>query len=122
MKAWKQALREDDTANVVAAPAAAGTKRKAVSGRPVPSRSPRADRAPGRVLPDRGTCAAQDVSVDEAEIRSKYEAGALAKVRPRAQCSFFPARAFCCARASHRHIAAFGGSAPGMPVTFETSC
>ena len=31
MKAWKQALREDDTANVVAAPAAAGTKRKAVS-------------------------------------------------------------------------------------------
>ena len=30
MKAWKQALREDDTANVVAAPVA-GTKRKAVS-------------------------------------------------------------------------------------------
>lgn len=30
MKAWKQALREDDTANIVAAPVA-GTKRKAVS-------------------------------------------------------------------------------------------
>ncbi|KAI0750167.1 ku70-like protein [Daedaleopsis nitida] len=50
MKAWKQALQEDESANIVAAPIA-GTKRKA------------------------------DVSVDEAEIRSKYEAGTLAKLR-----------------------------------------
>ncbi|RDX46256.1 ku70-like protein [Lentinus brumalis] len=50
IKAWKQKLREDETANIVAAPVA-GTKRKA------------------------------DVSVDEAEIRSKWEAGALNKLR-----------------------------------------
>ncbi|KAI1792117.1 ku70-like protein [Ganoderma leucocontextum] len=50
MRAWKQALREDESANIVAVPLA-GSKRKA------------------------------DVSVDEAEIRSKYEAGALAKLR-----------------------------------------
>ncbi|KAI0682970.1 ku70-like protein [Cerioporus squamosus] len=50
IKAWKQAIQEDETANIVAAPVA-GTKRKA------------------------------DVSVDEAEIRSKWEAGALNKLR-----------------------------------------
>ncbi|RPD54794.1 ku70-like protein [Lentinus tigrinus ALCF2SS1-7] len=50
IKAWKQAVHEDETANIVAAPVA-GTKRKA------------------------------DVSVDEAEIRSKWEAGALNKLR-----------------------------------------
>ncbi|KAI0788279.1 ku70-like protein [Fomes fomentarius] len=50
IKAWKQELQKDETANIVAAPLA-GSKRKA------------------------------DVSVDEAEIRSKYDAGTLAKLR-----------------------------------------
>ncbi|EJF59137.1 ku70-like protein [Dichomitus squalens LYAD-421 SS1] len=50
IKAWKEELREDESANIVSAPLA-GSKRKA------------------------------DVSVDEAEVRSKYEAGALAKLR-----------------------------------------
>ncbi|TBU42797.1 ku70-like protein [Dichomitus squalens] len=50
IKAWKEELREDESANIVSAPLA-GSKRKA------------------------------DISVDEAEVRSKYEAGALAKLR-----------------------------------------
>ncbi|KAK0472013.1 SPOC like C-terminal domain-containing protein [Armillaria novae-zelandiae] len=48
---WKQALVQDESANVVAIPNAAGIKRKA------------------------------DTSVDEAEIRSKHTSGSLAKLR-----------------------------------------
>ncbi len=40
------------------------------------------DQSTGLASPHRGIYAAQDVSVDEAEIRSKYDAGTLAKVSP----------------------------------------
>jgi ATP-dependent DNA helicase 2 subunit 1 len=65
MKEWKRALLTDESANVV--PVTTGSKRKAV----------RAPVSMVRLSADRTT---QDVSVDEAEIRSKHEAGALAKV------------------------------------------
>ncbi|KAM5544081.1 hypothetical protein V8D89_002267 [Ganoderma adspersum] len=68
MRAWKKALREDESANIVAAPLA-GSKRKAAVELGVRFRMP----LNAHYL--------QDVSVDEAEIRSKYEAGALAKLR-----------------------------------------
>ena len=107
MKSWKQALREDETANIVAAPVT-GTKRKAVSIlSPGPIRTAVPDHGPGRALPDRGICVAQDVSVDEAEIRSKYDAGALAKVSPAFQ--------FCAPLVDPTAIFPYWASRPGSP-------
>ena len=65
-------LLKDESANMVIVPASkSGTKRKAVS--------PRRHRV-GRLIQFR-MLFFQDVNVDEAEIRSKYENGTLAKVR-----------------------------------------
>lgn len=64
MKEWKRALVNDESANAVVV--TTGTKRKAV-----------------RASFDVRLCAehaVQDISVDEAEIRSKHEVSALGKV------------------------------------------
>jgi ATP-dependent DNA helicase 2 subunit 1 len=63
MKEWKRALVNDESANAVVV--TTGSKRKAV--RTFVGVRHSADHA------------TQDVSVDEAEIRSKHEAGALGK-------------------------------------------
>lgn len=71
MKAWKQAVENDDTSSIVDTPVATGSKRKAVSVILVLS-------DPQSSLYTPLFC--QDVSVNEAEIRSHWESGTLAKV------------------------------------------
>lgn len=68
MKAWKEAVSSDSKAKEIDSSIGTGLKRKAVS---------RATSFLRERLCQRLT---QDVSVDEAEIRSKYESGQLIKV------------------------------------------
>jgi ATP-dependent DNA helicase 2 subunit 1 len=76
MEEWKDLVRKDPTANVVVV--TTGSKRKPASVAYYYS-------FPARML----MLCLQDVNVEEAEIRSKYDSGTLAKVRSLLLCIFW---------------------------------